>query len=319
MPIYKSTACYPLNPLRWIPANKTLPAGVNTWKFDQGFFYQSIKPWFQTQTDYQQKFNLADNIVIYLDSTATQVDYYILDDTGTIVYTLGTGIFYSYSATGNTDPDFNEQYYTFVTEFSFEDLAMPEGFYYIVAQFIYSGDPNPDIDTIFVSECIQVKENWENTILIEYGNNYQNIQGVIWMGADTPPYWNVRVEGYIDIDPAVHNMVFENMYYQTETLQAIPYRVGELTIGQAGGVPKWMMDKLARIFCLSTFKIEGVEWKLDVDSKWSWKKSSNKSWAMQAGSIMLRDNPQREEWVSSNLSDISRTRIHDIAFDYTYD
>jgi hypothetical protein len=246
------------------------------------------------------------------------MDLYILNDSGTIVATLGTGIGYNYSASGNLDPDFGEQYYTFIAEFAFDGL-LPEGFYYVVAQFVYSGDTDPDTNTIYVSECIQVAENWENTILVEYGNDYQNIQGVIWQGADTPPLWSIRVEGYLDIDPAVHNMVFENMFYMTETLQAIPYRVGELIVGQAAGVPKWMVDKLNRIFCLSTFQIEGVTWKLDVDSKWKWGKTGNKAWAMQTGAIMLRDNPERDPWITSNVHDSLRDRIHDETYDITYD
>ena len=223
--INKSARFPPLNTLRFIPANASLPEGYNTWPFDQGFFYQQVRLDFQAPANYFQKVNSSDMITIYFDCLATSVNILILDGDSNIVATLVTSLVYTDSATGNLDPDFGDQYYTYIYQFSPSDIPLDDGFYYVAIQSIYAGDTDPLTNTIFVAECIQVmNEGWNNTILLEYSND-TNDYDVFWEPISTPQPWAFRVEAYLDIDPTFHDVEFEGQRYVVNKLQSVPYRI----------------------------------------------------------------------------------------------
>ena len=311
----KAYSIPPLNTLRFIPANKVLPVGYNTYPFDQGFFWQKIRTFFQTPVAYYQKILVTDAITVYFDLLATEAKILILDSTGATVF--DSGVFaYTDSAAGYVDDHFGDQFYTYVSKFTLNDLGIGDGFYYVVIQAIYAGDAEPLKDTLYVAECIQVMESWEKTILLEYANS-DNDYDVFFEPASTPVPWGFRVEGDIEMLPAGHTVEFEDMFYQMQKLQDVPYRIGNLTIGGEGGVPVWVHDKVNRILSCDTFTIDGVVWKKETGSTWSWKKADN--YPMLAATITLRDNPEQSEWQGNNSDDPGTFIIHDDVFDDTHD
>lgn len=319
MPIPNKAARFPpLNTLRFIPANKDLPENYNTWQFDRGFFYQHIKKYFQQKVFYPQKVQKKDVITIYFDCLAAGgVDIVILDEYSNTVATVVSGLTYTHSALGNNDAYFNSQYYTYIYQFVVEDILTDDGFYWVAVQATYAADPEPLNDTIFISECIALKnEGWDKTMLFEYSND-DNDYDVIWFASGTPRPWGFRVEAYIDIEPGGKEVAFEDMFYMVEKLQSIPYRVGELTVGGEGGVPPWVLDKVNRILACDTFRIEGTVWEKEVNANWSVKKAENNP--MKAGTIKLRDNPEVSEWEFNNSDDDRTFRIHDDTYDDTHD
>lgn len=312
----KSTRIPPITPLRFIPANKELPEGMNTWPFDQGFFYQHIKKYFQQKANYNQKFTLKDKVVVYCDSLAPLIDIYIVDDNGAWVADVATSLVYVAAIVGNTDSYYGQQYYSFAKDFTFEGLTLPEGFYFVVIKTKYAGDAEPDVDTHFVSECIHVKASWPTTALIQYANDINNYDVIFEAGGFLFVPWQFRAEMIIDEDPASSDVVFENQNYELESLQSVPYRVAELIVGGAG-VPTWVLDKINRILACTTFAIDNVQYKKEVDAKWTFKKAENS--ALKSGRIMLRDNPDTPAWEFNNGDTPDYFSIHDVTYDSTYD
>lgn len=320
LPINKMSSIPPLNPLRFIPANADLPTGYNTWAFDQGFFWQHIRKFFQTPVNYYQKVILTQKITIYFDTLATQSKVLILNSKGDTIFDSGI-IVYTDSTLGNVDSYFGDQYYTYIYQFHPIDIPLDEGFYYVLRQDIYhdslgNPDPNPLINTLFVSECIQVRAQWEKTLLFQYWNS-ENDYDVLWEPTSTPTPWELRVEADIDIDPGGHAVAFEDMFYQMQKLQDEPFRVGALTIGGEGGVPPWMLDKVNRILACSNFLIDGVQWQKEQNANWSFKKAID--YPMKSATIILRDNPDLPEWEYGNQSDPLIFRIHTDVYDDTHD
>ena len=316
----------PLNTLRLIPANTDLPAKYNIWPFDQGFFYQHIRPYFQTPTNYNQKLLTTDEVTIYIDTLAPNLTILILDEDSNTVGTLAasvTGTRYP----NNNDSYFNQQYTTFVNIFSFADTGLPPGFYYIAMLEIYGGDDDaPLSNTMIISECIQVMDaGWDKTVLIEYLNSENDYDILFQTGYADPEAvpavkfspFSFRVEGEIDIDPAGHTIAFEDMFYQTQKLQDVPYRMGTFTLGDEYGVPAWVRDKVNRILACDMFMIDGVVWQKETNASWSWKNADG--YPMKVGTIMLRDNPDVSEWEFNNSSDPDIPTIHDTTFDEMHD
>ena len=330
-PLNKSCRFPVLNTLRFIAANDSLATGYNTWSFDRAFFTQKIQKYFQVPVTYHQKSLDSDTITIYFDSLATSSNIYIVKATAgvkddvTIVATISSAMAYTDSVVGNVDPDYGQQYYTFIKSFHFSDYSLADGFYYVIVENIYAGDTAPLINTLFVTECIQLRTNsdtfdnqWPKTVLFEYAQTV-NANDVIWASSATPSPWAFRCECYLDIDPVFHDVVFENFGYKSTTLQSIPYLLTEMIVGGDAGVPVWVIDKVTCILtCMvsGSVTIDGVQWFKEPGANWSMKKYD--STLMKAGTIKLRSNPQSSRGVFSNAG-AATFRFHDSTFDPYFD
>ena len=109
------------------------------------------------------------------------------------------------------------------------------------------------------------KKCLENTIKIRYRNR-RNQFDCIFIGTN-----NYREEKYFDIrfkggflnrenEYNTENENFRNQDYRAGLMSGFPYKVKTLTIGDSGGVPEWVGDKLARIFSLSDIEINGSKY-----------------------------------------------------------
>lgn len=313
----KAARIPPLNSLRFIPANTSLPAGYNTWPFDQGFFYQQIKPFIQSPTNYCQKVLSSDTISIYLDCLAKKINISILDDKGNTVAAIATNMVYNYSMAANVDSHFGDQFYTFIKQFTPASIPLANGYYYVLIEALYVDDDDPLLSTMYISECIHVRDSgWSKTMLLEYTNS-QNDYDILFEGGDTPNPFAFRVEAYIDIDPGGFSLAFEDMLHQVTKLDEEPYRVAELAIGGSAGVPPYFLDKVNRALACDSFKADGVQWQKEPNAKWNVKKLDN--YAMKAATITLRDNPAVSAWEYNNSDDPATFRIHDDTADDTHD
>lgn len=295
MPTLNKASRFPaLNSLRFIPANATLPTGYNTWPFDQGFFYQQIKSYFQTPVSYFQKVEASDTITIYFDSLSKHATFTLLNGDGSTNMVLEAGVGGTLISANNTDSQYGDQYYTYVYQFTPADIPLNDGYYCVAVQMTYDGDTDPLTNTIFISECFHLSnEGWDKTMLFEYADG-ENEYDVFFaapapFGGFTPLPWAFRCECWIDIDPTFHDTTFEDFIYQVQKLQSIPYRIGELNVGGDAGVPPWVLDKVNRILSCDTITIDGVQWWKEPGANWSFKKMD--SFPMKAGTIKLRNNP----------------------------
>ena len=323
MPILnKSTRRPPLNSLRIIPANTILPAGYHTWPFDQGFFWQQVKTYFQGPANYCQKVESTDTLTIYLDALGQHITITLLNSDGTIAAILvgGGGMGGTAITPGNVDDYYGDQYYTFVYQFIPSDLPLADGIYYFLIKVLYDGDTDTETNTYYVTEPIQVRAaGWPRTMLFEYANT-DNDYDVFWNAPSpnegfTPTPWAFRTEAFIKTDPAFHDTTFEDQNYEVEKLQSITYRLGTLIIGGQKGVPPYVLDKINKIIACDSWTADGVAWKKEPGANWEITDASNS--ILQSGSIKLRDNPAIPEWEDNN-SDGATFRIHTDVYDNTH-
>jgi hypothetical protein len=292
----KATRIPAINPVRFIPGNDSLPASYNRWPFDRGFFYEQIRH-YQTKLDYEQKFNDGDRITVYFDTLATEgVIIHVLDDKGVEVTSLGSNIApltADYILAGNVFTDSagtDYPYLTFSKSFTPNSLSVlggkKQGFYYLVIECIYIAAGDAD-SVYYVSEPIFIRKNgWKDTVLIEYTNSV-NAFDVLF--EQLFPLFRMRIEGdVVDDDMASHDTVFEDQQYQVRNLQSVPYRLYNLIIGGAAGVPAYMRDKANRALSCNRFRIDGTRYSKDASAKWK-VAGAGDNYPMKAASIQLRE------------------------------
>jgi hypothetical protein len=137
----------------------------------------------------------------------------------------------------------------FIYESSQALNVLPEGIYYLLAE-IGTG-PNKRL----ISEPIEVSENLENTLLLQYKHRkYKG--GVVF---ETGVEFSLRVHGFIRLQPpASKDTLYEDQVLDMTLVDSKPYRIWELVLfGPDGGLPDWMIDKLNWVFGCSDLRIDG--------------------------------------------------------------
>ncbi len=320
MPTLNKSCRFPIqNSLRFIPANDALTTGYNTWPADRGFFYQHIKTFYQTNTNYNQKVLMSDEITIYLDCLADTIDILILDVRSNTVTTVTSALASAYTIAGNVDSHYGDQYNTFIYQFNPVDILGSGGFYYVLVRANYAGDADTDTNTMFVTECLHIRTDavgWPETVKIEYQND-ENDYDVFWemLRISSTAPWAFRIEAVLDIDPGSHVIQFQNMFWKNEKLQDIPFSIAEFMVG-GGGIPDWAVQKMNFIMACDTFTIDGERWYKDTNAAISMKKSGD--FAKKAFTIKLMNDPSASPAEYNNAGP-STFRFHDDFMDEFHD
>lgn len=124
-------------------------------------------------------------------------------------------------------------------------------------------DPN-----IWQTSTFDVKEKHPKTLLLEYKNTY-NTQNIIFQPTNIE--LNFRVEGWIAyIDPESDTEIYTDQEHNETLENAVPFFNETLYIGEARGVPEWVIRKVNLIFTLDQKKIDGYYYeKVGADSKFT--------------------------------------------------
>lgn len=126
----------------------------------------------------------------------------------------------------------------FSVEFDFTSIA--KGCYQMVLT-IGSGAPK----RILVSEPLHIDSNFENTVLLQYGNT-ENKAGLIFENGEQ---FHCRVEGILaDFQPGSNDSIFEDQTADLVTINSTPFRTWKLGLGNDIGLPDWLADRINRIF-----------------------------------------------------------------------
>lgn len=101
----------------------------------------------------------------------------------------------------------------------------------------------------------------ERTVLISYSNKDNNsvFDNIFWID-DQQQVFNFRIEGGFKPNgfaPKVDNEQYRTQFQEIEELFAVPYESYSMTIGDASGVPYWVIRHINRILCLSHFEVDG--------------------------------------------------------------
>lgn len=118
----------------------------------------------------------------------------------------------------------------------------------------------------FISEPCIIRDKWEGTVLIE-AYDFENKPDMVFSEGYVS---KVRVEGGVyKYTPDSSNTSFEDNGRGLVNIQGTLARKFNFLIGGGGvfGVPDWMIDKIARLILLSSFKIEGISYAVEDGEK----------------------------------------------------
>jgi hypothetical protein len=134
-----------------------------------------------------------------------------------------------------------------------------EGSYYFLVSFGVG-----EAMAKWISEPIQVKAKWDDTILIQYKHT-RNMLGVVFSGGYSPSY---RIHGKVmRFTPKSKYAQFADEQQDMDMLNAFSYRTWKLQIGHKDGlVPDYVLDLMENIMDLDTVFINGAQITRDAEA-----------------------------------------------------
>jgi hypothetical protein len=300
MSIVKSERIPPLNPVKFIPSADSLALGSNTFPFDQGFFKEQIRN-YQTEVDYQQKWNYNDRIVIYLDTLAPAIIIHIYNDSGkNLTSTIVASPSYVLAGNVYTRGFTDYQYNTFLASFKPSLLAAymfpsgaTSGFFYFVIEAVYVSAG--DADSVYYTSEPQFirKYGFPDTMLVKATNTLNNYDVLF---EQLSPVFQYRVEADVtNFAPFFKDTVFEDQQYEVRKLQSVPYRNFTFIIGDYQGVPPYAIDKINRALSCDSFKIDGVRYVKEISNN-TYNMKTADSYPMAAATMLLREYDHDAGW-----------------------
>lgn len=239
----------PLNPIRFIDldTSESWPVIYHSKPFDLETYKESIFD-FQTDRCFFQKYQTNDSaqVQIWSDFVPTCK-----------VYNVTTGLNYTVTVTdtGITFPDFTFLVY----EIDFNFAAYGEGLCYIEIKYTNV------TDFVYLSEPIDLKLEWENTVFIEAKND-ENAFSIIF---DTDFVVKLRVDAILDnFTPKADRIIYNDQVRNNTLLYGVSYREFRLNIGGRQGIADWMIDKINRILACDEVSIDGEYYTVADGADW---------------------------------------------------
>lgn len=250
-----SIFCPTLAPTQSVPLNQTQPDKYKTFNRDKFLFKDQISRWFE-QTGYCQPVQIGDPvklIFISRDLDPVTVTFYKCEDQSVFIGPINLDTIPCNALASPT--------YNFILWQKYIDTSTwPEGDYYYIISAT-TGD-------LRISECLDVREDWPDTLLFEYSNSFNTQQ--------TPFLSNVPFEGSMRVKGLFDNRFkqkYLGKYYVDQPqnvtiLNGIPFETTTLHIGGDGGVPDYVHKKVLRILTLDNVKIDGEEFSIEPGAEY---------------------------------------------------
>jgi hypothetical protein len=244
------------NEIRFVPEGETLPDRYHQQQPDRDWMYNLLLP-FQLKRNYRQlkQNNDRNCIQCHFNTSDVNVHLEIWDTQGNIIDTInGAG----YVFAGNTEDGIALTSKQFDFILGQTSVGTSEGVYHYVIKADYGGG----IIKYFVSEPIHVKNNWRNSILIEYTHNENDFYVIFSQNAR----FSIRVEGYmIPIDVNEENTQFTDQYNVNKDLHSNTARVTKLQVNK---IPFYLFEKLKEAFRCSNIRIERFRYSRNAGATW---------------------------------------------------
>jgi hypothetical protein len=239
------------NPFRWLKAQNGL----------QDYFTNEISP-FEKKVEYVNPFELTDPLnsqMVFDMDYVTAYTVQLINCHNVVKKTATTQVMY-------TDSD-NWRYVHFNM---IPGASFTPGIYYLkLTVTLYTGQ----ID-YYITEPIELKATWENTIYIDYGHSENdfdmvwNRSGFLFSGARvssissaTKPFtalYRLRLHGGYwskDYTPSSDDVVYNDQSWNFKTVSSIPYEVKKVTFGDGRGIPNYIAGIINRIFACTNVSI----------------------------------------------------------------
>lgn len=206
--------------------------------------------------DYAQPFEFADTTKLQVLTDSDNLYCYLKEcGTGTIVRTYFPD---------KIDTSISNQSF-FCWEISIGFFGLEEGQYFLE---VSNGD-----DEDLVSNPIYLAKKHEDTKLYIYSNSYNDFSVIF----DTGITFTARIEGGIyNFTPKSDDEIYNDQKKNAVKLSAVPWQAFVLFVGNAGGIPDYIADKVNRIMACDTVKIDdqyyekvdGAEWEVTRESEY---------------------------------------------------
>jgi hypothetical protein len=228
-----------LCPLKFQVKDYANPAPYNT-HFAEDWAYPDTIPDFYEQRPYLQPWQNNDIIYIQIISNYAPHNIELLDCNGNQVDTFAAAhVPTSVEDTGQK-----------VYEAAIALTSYDGGAHYVR---ISSGTP---ILSIVESEMFDIKELQENSVLIKYKHDENDYDVVFETGIE----FQLRTFGGFPIEqykPGADRVVYIDQSRDAVLLSGRTYAIDKLIIGDAGGLPRYMIEKINAIFQCSSLTIDG--------------------------------------------------------------
>jgi len=158
-------------------------------------------------------------------------------------------------------------------------------------------------DKVLISEPLDIRNDHQNTKLIEYSNPtfYENII------FETGVTMAIRLPAILRKKPtAFKDTVYEDQVLDTVMVKSRPYRLWELLIGAPVQIPDWFEDKIGRILGCQTLKIDGVQFTKSIDAKME---EADNAWngALKGFKMELRERLNRDSKIFSTTQNTNES------------
>lgn len=247
--------CSFLSPVQFFEKDKTLPSKYHTRDMNKYPYRDQVGKW-SVRDDYYQPVQIGDPINLqFLVNGRSPVVYNIYHADGSLKASA-VGLTDVTSST-NAVPGPYKLYQT-----SIDTTGFTEDRYNI--EIVAGSGGN---EKKLISEWLCVKEDWPDTILIDYWSDL-NKQGMVF---DNGFKASLRVKGYFDntFHPKYKGASYIDQLQDISILNAIGYNTRELYItGDLKGVPDWTIQKIALILLLNQAYLDGEPYQLDDGAEW---------------------------------------------------
>lgn len=167
-------------------------------------------------------------------------------------------------------------------------VTFEKGFYYFTI---------PELN--WISEPFELTDEAPNTLYIEYSNS-EMYQDIIFDSPFTPA---IRVPAILKFkNVSSRDTIYADQMEAETMLNSVPYRIWEFILGGQGGVPDWLIDKVARIFGCDSLKIDG-RFFTKADGA-TWERVELENYPMSGWKIELREKLNRSSILYENEVDI---------------
>jgi hypothetical protein len=265
---------YPfINPLQLFDPNYVSDPRYNTRDFIDYEHSQTILPWEQ-DTHYCQPWQKSDSIWIQLQTNTGPVNFVIKKcEDDSVVATIP---FVQGAQSGN-EPGL------YLYEIGVPLAAYQEGDYYVVYEFGLS----PVVFSLRTG-CLDIREKHEASLYLEF-KHFEYREGWIF---ETGLFPAMRVHGVLKYDRTTNKSTTYADQEQNETsLRNIPFRLWKLFIGDSGGIPDYMIDKISRQIGCSTLLADGKGYTKPADKELEPKEEDN--YTLRGWEVELKETKNR--------------------------
>lgn len=229
-----------LVPMKFKDTDYTNPAPYNT-KYFENFHYRETIPYYLSADDYFQPWQKNDIIYLHL---RTNYGPHIVEVINAQGYKV-TDLTLSYVATSI------ESSGLVVYQGALALNSLAEGKYKLQLK---SGDP---LVITTESDWFCLKELHQGSILLTYKHS-ENDFGVAF---ETGVEFRFRVHGgFKEFQPQSERVVFIDQPNNIVQLSSKSFHTEKLIIGNAYGVPKWVIDKVNQFFDCDSVLVDGKQW-----------------------------------------------------------